>query len=85
MTKPFPGDGWSRPGGDWPVVPLVTAPVQRPRAAPAEPAHASASRTVRFHFGGLSSSSGSLAMVAAIVLASSLVMRWRVCPISDAK
>jgi hypothetical protein len=24
-----------------------------------------------------------LAMVAAIVLASSLVMRWRVCPISD--
>ena len=38
---------------------------------------------IPFHFGGLSSSSGSLAMVAAIVLASSLVMRWRVCPISD--
>jgi GAF domain-containing protein len=44
-----------------------------------------ADRPAVVHFGGLSSSSGSLAMVAAIVLASPLVMRWRVCPISDAK
>ena len=66
MTKPFPGDAWSRPGGDRPVVLLVTAPVQRPRAAPAEPAYPSAKRTVPFHVGGLSSSSGSLAMLTAI-------------------